>query len=127
MAIKYELVNSHSIQIYMFLKISNVMLLLFKCLYLHLILMVVLIQVLPPDFNDFLWNCDFDYLYLYNSNGGMVRTDIEYQSCDSLNTKLKNGWEEFCTSSGYQAGDVLRFKFFDGKMSNFVHVYTINA
>jgi hypothetical protein len=84
-------------------------------------------QVLPPDFNEFIWNGDFDYLYLSNDNGQIVKTAIHYQVGDSLTSKLTKGWEEFCTTSQYQAGDVLRFKFFDGKLNNFVHVFINNA
>jgi len=51
------------------------------------------IQALPPDFNDFLWGGDFDNLFLCNGNPteGIIKTDIEYKSSESLNTKLKNG------------------------------------
>jgi len=56
----------------------------------------------------------------------MLRTKIECISSESLNTKLKRGWEEFCTNNGFKVGDSLRFKFFDGKMSNFVHVFKTN-
>jgi hypothetical protein len=92
-----------------------------------LIFIVVYMQVLPPDFNEFIWNGDFDYLYLSNDNGQIARTTIDYQAAETLTTKLIDGWEDFCTTSGYQAGDVLRFKFFDGKLSNFVHVFKNNA
>jgi hypothetical protein len=86
------------------------------------------LQVLPPDFNDFLWDSDFDYLFLCNENPNdeFVTAAIEYQSNESLNTKLKNGWETFCNNNGFQTGDTIRFKFFDGKNSPFVHVYRNN-
>jgi hypothetical protein len=48
-------------------------------------------QVLPPDFNDFLWNGDFDYLFLSNDNGQIVKTAIHYQVGDSLTSKLTKG------------------------------------
>ncbi|XP_024639353.1 uncharacterized protein [Medicago truncatula] len=84
--------------------------------------------VLPPDFNDFLWDDDFDCLFLCNGNPneGIVIAEIEYQSNESLNTKLKNGWETFCNNNEFQLGDTIRFKFFDGKKSPFVHVYRNN-
>jgi len=53
---------------------------------------------------------------------GIIKTNIEYQSSKSLNTKLKNGWETFCNNNSFQIGDTISFKFFDGKNSPFVHV-----
>lgn len=45
----------------------------------------------------------------------------------SINTKLGEGWEEFCVANDFQVGDTIRFKFFEGVMSFMVHVFKINV
>jgi len=45
---------------------------------------------------------------------------------DIVIASLEQRWESFCVENEFESGDTIRFKFFDGAFSHYVHVFKID-
>jgi hypothetical protein len=83
-------------------------------------------QKLQLDFATFLQNCGFTSVYLCGDNGQKWEFGV-LNPGDLHRMKLGYGWDEFCVSQNFKAGDLLEFKFEKNEksVSKRVHVFKV--
>jgi hypothetical protein len=84
--------------------------------------------VLNRAFKEFLWKYDFDHLILCGKLHTPRRMcEVRLQRDDDIVIRtLQRGWESFSVDNEFEPGDTIRFKFFDGVFSHYVHAFKID-